>query len=188
MDTTCFQRRLPMWGTVGLATALVLVPAKWDVGAADAQKPGAAPAEGPGAAAADPFAAVLQYTFDQPRTAVMAIEAKIRQAKPAELRQIEERLLAILRSPQATSDAKAWACRQLRQAGSERSAEALAGLLADPKLATYARLALQSIPGGKVDAVLRDAVGRLEGEQKVGVILTLGARADQRAALPCLCR
>ncbi len=169
------------WAAIGLA-AVVLAGAE-RAGGADPSKP--APASsgaeaGPGAA--DPFAAALKYTFDQPRTAVMAIEAKIRQTKPQDLPQIETRLLEIVQSPLATSDAKAWACRQLRQVGSERSAEALAGLLADPTLSTYARLALQSIPGSKVDEVLRAAVGRLEGDRKVGVILTLGARADQKAA------
>lgn len=170
-------------GALGLVTAAVLGSAGRPIVAAQGPKPASASTGGVSPpAAADPFAAVLKYTFDQPRTAVMAIEAKIRQAKPQELPQIEERLLGIVRSPEATSDAKAWACRQLRQVGSERSAEALAGLLADPKLATYARLALQSIPGRKVDEVLRNAVGRLEGDLKVGVILTLGARADQQAA------
>lgn len=163
--------------------AIVAFGAARGAAAADAPKPATISSGGtPGPGTPDPFAAVLKYTFDQPRTAVMAIEASIRQAKPQELPKIEERLLEILRSPLATSDAKAWACRQLRQVGTERSSEALAGLLADPKLTTYARLALQSIPGNKVDEVLRQAVGRLEGDAKVGVILTLGARADQKAA------
>lgn len=174
---------------LAVAAALAIASRGTAVAAAGAPQPvtsstnaGSTPANAGSTPAADPFAAVLKYTFEQPRTVVMAIEAKIRQARPQELPEIEERLVGILRSPEATSDAKAWACRQLRQVGSVRSAEALAGLLADPKLATYARLALQSIPGSKVDEVLRNAAGRLEGDLKVGVILTLGARADQKAA------
>ncbi|MCR4412922.1 MAG: HEAT repeat domain-containing protein, partial [Thermoguttaceae bacterium] len=132
-------------------------------------------------APADPYAEVMKYQVGQPRTAVAAIEAEIRTAKPEQLRQIETRLLAILESPAATTDAKAWVCRQLRQAGSERSAEALGALLNNPELANFARLALQSIPGAKVDAVLREAVGKLDGDLKAGVVLTIGARADRQA-------
>lgn len=133
----------------------------------------------------DPFAEVLSYTIDQPRTAPAAAEAAIRAAKPEELPAIEARLLEILASPAATRDAKDWACRQLRQVGSERSVAALAPLLADKDLATAARWALQSIPGPKVDEALRDALGKVGGDLKVGVICTLGARGD-RQAVPLL--
>lgn len=132
-------------------------------------------------APADPYAAVPQYRFDQPRAPLAAIEAQIRVAKPQELAAIETRLMAILESPATTQDAKDWVCRQLRQAGSERSIAALTPLLADKDLATVARLALESIPGEKVDAALRQALAGLQGDQKVGVILSLGNRHDRKA-------
>ncbi len=134
-----------------------------------------------GQQAADPYKEALHYKFDQPRTAVMTIEAQIRAAKPEQLRMIEEKLLQILQSPEATTDAKAWVCRQLRQAGSERSVDALAPLLADRDLATTARLALQSIPGQKVDNALRGAVNRLTGDLLAGVVQTIGVRGDRQA-------
>ncbi len=129
----------------------------------------------------DLYEQALRYTFDKPRTAVMAIEAEIRAAKPEQLRAIEAKLARILTSPEATKDAKAWACRQLRQAGSEQSVDALAPLLADPDLATVARLALQSIPGAKVDAALREAAGKLQGDLLAGVLQTIGVRGDRQA-------
>lgn len=132
-------------------------------------------------APADPYAAVPQYRFDQPRAPLAAIEAQIRAAKPQELAAIETRLLAILGSPATTKDAKDWVCRQMRQAGSERAITALTPLLADKDLATVARLALESIPGEKVDAALRQALAGLQGDQKVGVILSLGNRHDRKA-------
>jgi len=134
---------------------------------------------------ADPYQEVFRYTFDKPRTAVMAIEAQIRSAKPEQLRVIEEKLVQLLLSPEAPKDAKAWACRQLRQAGSERSVDALAPLLADKDLANVARLALQSIPGGKVDAALREAAAKVQGDLLAGVVHTIGMRGD-RQALPLL--
>jgi HEAT repeat protein len=129
--------------------------------------------------AADPYAEVLGYKIGQPRTAVMAIEAELRAATAAELPAIEDKLLKILQAAEATSDAKDWACRQLRQAGSEKSAAALAGLLGDPQLDTVARWALQGIPGAKVDEVLREALGKLPGEFKAGVLQTIGSRRDR---------
>lgn len=134
-----------------------------------------------GQPAADPYAEVLGYKLGQPRTAVMAIEAEIRAASPAQLSAIEDKLLKILQSSQATSDAKDWACRQLRHCGSDKSVAALAGLLADKQLETVARWALQSIPGEKADTALREALGKVPGELKVGVLQTIGARRDRNA-------
>ena len=125
-----------------------------------------------------PYTEVLEYEFNHPRTAIMAVEAEIRAASPDRLRAIEARLLKTLQSPKATTACKDWVCRQLRQTGSERSVAALAPLLADKDLATVARLALQSIPSNKVDAALRDAIGKVQGELKAGVIHTVGARRD----------
>ncbi len=134
-----------------------------------------------GRAAADPYKEVLSYKHGQPRAALAAIEAEIRAAKPDELPGIETKLLEILQTPAATGDCKDWACRQLRQAGSERAAEVLAPFLADRNLNTVARLALQSIPGAKVDQVLRNALPNLQGDLKAGVMITLGVRGDRRA-------
>ncbi|MBM3891671.1 MAG: hypothetical protein FJ388_21365, partial [Verrucomicrobia bacterium] len=107
--------------------------------------------------------------------------AEIRAAKPDQMRAIESKLLKILQSPDATTDAKQWVCRQLRQAGSERSVPALAVLLTSKEVGPVAQFALRSIPGAKVDAALRDALGEVEGNLKAGVIQTIGARSDRRA-------
>jgi len=129
----------------------------------------------------DPYAEALRYKFDQPRTAILAIEAEIRAAKPDQLPAIEAKLLKILQASEATTDAKEWACRQLRQVGSDRSAPALAALVADKDLATVARWALQSIPGPQVDALLREALGKTDATMKAGVVQTIGARGDRQA-------
>jgi HEAT repeat protein len=139
----------------------------------------------PAAPTADPYAQALRYTFDQPRGPLLAIEAQIHSATPEKLRAIEARLLAVLQSPEATSDAKDWVCRQLRYAGSEHSVGAIAPLLSDPRLASAARWALQGIPGRRVDQALRGAVERLPDNLKVGAVLTLGARRD-RGSVPLL--
>ena len=150
---------------LGLACSLLLVATAW-----------AQPT-------ADPYTEVLRYQVGQPRTAVMAIEAELRAATPAQLAAIEDKLLNVLQSDQATGDAKGWACRQLRQAGSEKSAAALAGLLGDPQLETVARWTLQGIPGAKVDQLLREALGKGPREARAGVLQTIGSRRDP-AAVP----
>jgi hypothetical protein len=131
--------------------------------------------------AANPDAELLRYAAGQPRTALLAIEAELRAAAPDQLPALENRLLRILQSAEATRDAKDWACRQLRHAGSEKSVAALAALLADPQLETVARWALQSIPGAQVDEVLREALTTVPAASKAGVLQTIGSRRDRRA-------
>lgn len=133
------------------------------------------------AALADPWNDALSYRFGQSRTALATIEDQIRAAQPAAFPAIEERLLAVLRSPQATVDCRDWACRQLRQVGSERAVPALVPLVADKQLATVARLALQSIRGPAVDAALREALPKLAGAERAGALQTIGARRDRQA-------
>ncbi|NLF70760.1 MAG: hypothetical protein GX575_17155 [Candidatus Anammoximicrobium sp.] len=134
-----------------------------------------------GQQAADPYAEALGYQTGQPRTALAAIEAELRAASPAQLPELEDKLLKILQSSQASTDAKAWVCRQLRHMGSEKSAAALAGLLAEGQLETIARWALQSIPGEQVDAALRAALDAVPTDLKAGVLQTIGARRDRHA-------
>ena len=73
---------------------------------------------------------------------------------------------------------QAMACRALAFSGDERAAPALAKLLADPQLATYARSALETLPGEAANEALRGALDALNGELLVGAIDSLGKRRD----------
>jgi HEAT repeat protein len=92
-------------------------------------------------------------------------------------------LAAILESD-ATTDAKQFACRQLALIGTQEQVPALAKLLTDRELSQMARYALTRIPGGVVDRVLIDALGRTEGANKLGIINTLGNRCCFAAREP----
>ncbi len=62
--------------------------------------------------------------------------------------------------------------------GAPASAPTLATLLADKDLSHMARYALERIPAPEAAAALRDALPKLSGALKVGVIASLGARDD----------
>ena len=57
----------------------------------------------------------------------------------------------------------------------------MAALLPDQELSSWARIALEAIPGEAADAALREALGKLQGRLLVGVINSLGVRRDVKA-------
>jgi hypothetical protein len=87
----------------------------------------------------------------------------------------ESALLAVLQSDAPAAD-KAIACKQLAIHGTGAAAPALATLLTDPQLASWARIALEAIPGSDADAALRNAVESLDGLLLVGTINSIGVR------------
>lgn len=90
------------------------------------------------------------------------------------------KLVVLLQSDAATID-KAKACRRLALIGDKDAVPALASLLADERLTSYARFGLEPIPDPSVDDVLRDALGKLRGAPLVGVINSVGVRCDVKA-------
>lgn len=105
--------------------------------------------------------------------AAMAQDQQAKQEKEASL-------LAVLAGAAAPAD-KALACKQLAVHGSEASASALAKLLGDPQLASWARIALEAIPGSAIDEALRKSAETLEGDLLVGVLNSIGVRRDAGA-------
>src|SRR6185369_11375819 len=76
---------------------------------------------------------------------------------------------------------KAMACRWLAVYGNQDAVPALSPLLADPQLSSWARIALEVIPGRAADEALREALGKLQGKLLVGVINSIGVRRDAKA-------
>ncbi len=89
----------------------------------------------------------------------------------------ESDLLGILAGDAPGAD-KAIACKRLAVYGSEAAAPELAKLLGDEKLASWSRIALEAIPGAKVDEALRGALGSLQGKLLVGTLNSIGVRRD----------
>ncbi len=92
----------------------------------------------------------------------------------------EMELLAVLRSD-ATESEKAITCKQLAIHGSSAAVSDLAKLLPNPRLSSWARIALEAIPGAASDEALRNAIGSLEGELLIGTINSIGVRQDPAA-------
>jgi HEAT repeat protein len=89
-----------------------------------------------------------------------------------------ETKLAALLSTDVSRSAKDFICRKLMIIGTAASVPALAALLVDKSLSHMARFALERIPGDEAAKALRDALAMANGEQKIGVITSLGARRD----------
>ena len=96
---------------------------------------------------------------------------------------LEGRLIAVLQGD-ATDLAKDYACRQLVIVGSDASLPALAALLTNPRMAYMARYALEGIGSPTVKQTLRDMLAKTAGQQKIGVVISLGRLADADAVSP----
>ncbi len=92
----------------------------------------------------------------------------------------EQQLLDILNS-RADVPAKAEACRELRMAGSAAAVPQLAAMLEDDSLNHAARYALEGIGGPAVRVTLREALKKVQGLNRAGVIASLGALKDHQA-------
>uniref|UniRef100_A0A7C2NX10 PBS lyase n=1 Tax=Schlesneria paludicola TaxID=360056 RepID=A0A7C2NX10_9PLAN len=92
----------------------------------------------------------------------------------------EPELIAILQGEAPAAD-KALACKSLAIYGSSAAVPELAKLLPDPQLASWARIALEAIPGQAADESLRKAAETLEGNLLIGVINSIGVRRDAAA-------
>ena len=97
----------------------------------------------------------------------------------------EKELIAVLQSPDSSKADKAITCKKLAVFGSKDAVPALAPLLNDEELISWARIALEAIPGPEADEVLREAMGTLKGRSLIGVINSIAFRRDS-AAVPGL--
>ena len=93
----------------------------------------------------------------------------------------EQRLIDILKSDSPKAE-KAITCKRLAIYGGKDCVGELAKLLPDPQLNSWARIALEAIPGREADAALRSAIPKLKSRVLIGVINSVGVRRDAEAA------
>jgi HEAT repeat protein len=97
----------------------------------------------------------------------------------------EVALIAVLKSADSSKSDKAITCKKLAVFGSKDAVPALAPLLNDEELISWARIALEAIPGPEADEALRNAMATLKGRCLIGVINSIAFRRDA-AAVPAL--
>ncbi|NLZ03766.1 MAG: hypothetical protein GXY19_01165 [Phycisphaerae bacterium] len=94
---------------------------------------------------------------------------------------LEKRLVDALAGGLSRS-AQDYVCRKLRVVGTSQSVEALAALLAEEKTSHIARYALERMPGAKATEAMRDALPKVGGKLRPGLIGSLGVRRDATSA------
>jgi HEAT repeat protein len=128
------------------------------------------------------FAQLNTYAWGQPAEALSILDEAIAATHhdPAARRQLERRLAAVV-GTNAPVAAKQVACRKLALIGSGATVPALAALLPHSELSHMARFALERIPDPAAASALRAALPQAHGQLKVGIINSLGLRADPLA-------
>ena len=92
----------------------------------------------------------------------------------------EHKLIDVLKSSVPSKD-KAIPCKQLAIYGTKDAVPALAALLTDKELASWARIALEAIPDPAADEAFREALDKLYCRLLVGVINSIGVHRDAKA-------
>jgi HEAT repeat protein len=128
---------------------------------------------------AQAFEALKTYDWGAERSALNPLdEAVVATRDNGEARQALETRLAAMLATNVSRDAKDVICRWLMIIGTGASVGTLAAMLADEQLAHMARYALERIPAPEAAQALRDAMAKLTGKLRVGVIGSLGVRRD----------
>ncbi len=110
---------------------------------------------------------------------LLAIPAVAAEDEPTDSER-EPALIAVLQSDSPPAE-KAITCKLLAIHGSSEAVPELAKLLPDPQLSSWARIALEAIPGPAADEALRQAASSLDGLLLVGTINSIGVRRDAGA-------
>ena len=121
-----------------------------------------------------------KYKFGESREHLTRISNAVRDAKGTERARLCAYLAAVLGS-NATPDAKRFVCRQLSIVGTAKEVPALAPLLLDKELSDIARYALERTPEEAALKAMRDALGKADPGQKIGIVNSLGMREDKAA-------
>ena len=131
------------------------------------------------------FEALKTYDWGADRKLLAAIDDAVAatHGNAAARKELETRLVAALKSG-ASRAAKDFVCRTLKTIGTAESVPALAALLPDKDLSHMARYALERIPAPEAAAAMRDALPKLNGALKIGVIGSLGVRRDGASVEP----
>ena len=131
------------------------------------------------------FVSLAKYTAGSSRGALVLLDQAVAAAAgdPAAAVQLSQRLATMLEGS-APVPAKRYVCEKLALIGGADAVPHLARWLDDPALTDAARTALQAIPGKASSRALIDALRRLQGIPRLGVMASLGMRRERIAVGP----
>ncbi|MBI4580822.1 MAG: PmoA family protein, partial [Planctomycetes bacterium] len=165
------------WAATGRVT--IPMPENWPTTAAAA--------EGVGVDVDTAITAAAAYAFGQDRQPLFSVEQLVNdstsrtgKAAAADRAQLAARLgeaVATCKTPEG----KAFFCRQLAMIGTPEQVPLVGPLLADEPTAMMARYALERIAGPEASRALRDALPKAAGKLKLGIVNSIGNRADADA-------
>ena len=132
---------------------------------------------------ADLVAQVRAYDYGASRAPLEAVRAAIRASagNAAARAAIESALLSVASDSSAKFAGRQFACRELQSIGGPKTVEVLAPLLTDPEMSDSARGAIEMNPAPSAAAALRAAMDRADGKLRIGIINSLGNRAEASA-------
>jgi len=117
--------------------------------------------------------------------AMAVVFAAAAMARGAEDKQ--SKLIEIIKSDAPPQD-KAIPCKLLAIYGNKEAVPALAALLPDKDLSSWARIALEANPDPSADDALRYALDKVQGRLLIGVINSIGYRRDPNAVEPLIAK
>lgn len=131
--------------------------------------------------------AAAQYAWGQPyvplytvEQLVIAAHARAGQTGVAERAQLATRLATAL-GECGTAEAKSFFCKQLADIGTPEQVPAVAPLLLDETTNTMARFAMERITAPAAAKALREALPQAKGAARIGIVNSLGNKADADA-------
>ncbi len=126
---------------------------------------------------------VADYQYGDSREALTELSdmLKANYGNQDKLAEYEKKMLKVLSSDDVTFAGKQFLCKELSIMGTENAVPILVKLLDNEKEANIARYALERIPSKKVDAALRTSLESTSGNVQIGIINTIGNRADEKA-------
>lgn len=123
---------------------------------------------------------ISRWSFSIALCVGLSLPLLLSAAEGASAKDNERQLITVLKSDAAPGE-KAITCKKLAIYGSKAAVPALAPLLTDKDLTSWARIALEAIPGEEAAEALRNALNKVEGRILVGVINSIGSRKDAQA-------
>ncbi len=128
------------------------------------------------------FNTLKTYDWGADRGALNPIDQAIlaTQGDAAGRKALEKRLADAL-SGGLSRSAQDYVCRKLRVVGTSQSVKPLAALLPAEETSHIARYALERIPDEKAVEALRDALPKVNGKLKCGMMGSLGKRRDTKS-------